>query len=451
MNYTLIKKLTHVLTFSAMFVVATLGAVPASAAATVSVTPASASDSSTTPLYGVNLTSCLEVFNWQQYLNDLANNITNSNPYDKFDCVREESLVVNGTRTVTQNAGAVTSVEYSVSTPTVSNAMYKDFTVGQTTTRNEFGDLPVLGIFPNQGNPAQALSTYEIDGTLMQSESSVDRSIQTGLDSIFNTQKQNLIYTTGGTREGMPRTPYTGQEIFDNNDNWLGGMCTVENGKMVPRTKTNNPITYQGRNFGAEDYGFNIDDPITTCAWPNTAATVAADVYDPEGVAKDNLLEVYQFVYKIPYPADFTECNTLFPSAFNDYNSCISWFRERYSQPFTGQATGDALYYTYTFYGAWNDVYTQWVGWENPDIDKARANFNTNASLAQLRGYYGDPEFELRQVYGDTVQPYNFTYNELVNKMNSASTALQNDYQQRLADKYSSFIRGADGYSVYAI
>jgi hypothetical protein len=451
MNYTFIKKITQVLTFGAILVVASLGAVPATAAPSVTVNPTSAADSSTTPLYGINLTSCLEVFNWQQYMLDLASGITNSNPYDKFDCVREESLVVNGTRTVSTNAsGEVTSVDYNITTPTVGKTQYRDFTVGQTSTRNAFGDLPVLGIFPNSGQPAQSLNTYDVNGTLQQSEPVADRSVQSGLDSIFDTQKQDLIFTTGGSRDGMPRIPYTGQETFIG-DIWQGGTCTVENGRIVTRSKATNPIVRNGRNFGVEDFGFNPDDPITTCAWPDEPQHITNDVYDPEGVVKDRLLEVYQFVYKVPYPADFTECNSIFPGAFNDYNSCISWFRERFSVPFTGQATGDALYQTLTYYGAWNDVYERWVGWENPDVGKARETFVTNASLAELRNYYNDPEAELRQVYGDTVQPYNFTYTELLNRIDTATPALQNQYKQLLADRYSSFVRGADGYSSYAI
>jgi hypothetical protein len=418
--YNSIRNLSLSLAIIAMAVTGVSPAVQAQTTVTpdVSVTPATAADSSSTPLYGIGMTSCLEVFNWVQYMADLNAGITNSNPYDKKGCVRDATVAINGSRTVTKNAqGQVTAVSYNVGSPIVSKTKYNQFTIGQATTKAAFGELPVLGVFPNAGLPAQALNTYEITGAVQQAVAPVDRSIKEGLPSIFPEAKLAQIYTTGGDRNGVPRSPYTGPATFGANGSWLGGMCVVRGGKLVTRSTGDDRIPFNGNFFTPESYGLNNNTPITTCSWPNTAETVNAGVYDPEGVVKDNLLQVYQFTYQIPYPTDYAQCTALFPGSFANYEACIGWFRTRYSKPLTGTATGNSLYYTYTYYGTWNDVYTGWIGWENPDINKARRNFVTTATEAELRAFFGD---------------------------NTTSAAL-------LKERYEAFVRGADGYSVYAI
>jgi hypothetical protein len=421
MSYILntIKKLT--LAFAVVVVAGTSLTLPAQAQTVtppVTVTPASAADSSSTPIYGIAMTSCLEIFNWQQYMTDVRAGITNSNPYDKQGCVRDAVVATNGTRTVTKNPqGQVTAVNYNITTPSVLKSQYNQFTIGQATTKAAFGNLPVLGVFPNGNLAAQALNTYEITGTIKQSIPPSNRSVKNGLPSIFPEAKLAQIYTTGGDRNGVPRSPYTGPSSFGSNGNWLGGFCLVRGGKLVTRSQGNDRIPFNGAFFTPADYGKNNETPITTCSWPNTPEAVNAGLFDPEGVVKDNILEVYQFVYKIPYPTSYEQCTALFPGAFANFEACITWFRNRYSKPLTGAAIGSNLYYSYTYYGAWNDIYTGWIGWENPDINKVRAGFTTTATEAQLREFYGD---------------------------NTTSAAL-------LKERYEAFIRGADGYSVYAI
>lgn len=412
---------------------------------TPTVNPASAIDSATNPIFAADLTSCLEIFNWSKYLADLAKGITNSNPYDKQDCVRQNNIAFNGTRTVTKNgSGQVTAVNYNVGARQFSKTAYKDFEVGQANTRTAFGNLPVLGIFPNGSYSAQALNSYDIDGTTKATVANNDRSDKAGLSSIFLNSELSQIYSTGGDRNGMPRIPYTGADRFEN-DTWLGGFCKAEGGKL----KMKNIVDGQGNVFTPADYDENVNSPITTCRWPDSQATRTSNpvLFDPEGVVKDQNLAVYQYVYKIPYPKDKAECDTLFPKAFSDYTKCLDWFQTRYSLPLTGSKTGNALYYTYTYYGTFDDKYTQWVGWVNPDINKARNTFSTSATLEQLRKYYQDPENILRQLFGDTTS----TYGALVTKMNNASQSVKDQYRAVLKDQFEGYIRNADGYSIYAI
>lgn len=409
------------------------------------VTPASAIDDSTNPIYAADLTSCFEIFNWTKYLADLAAGITNSNPYDKQDCVRQPNIAFNGTRTVTKNgAGQVTAVNYAIGAKQISKTLYKDFAIGQAGTKTAFGNLPVLGVFPNGTYTAQALNSYDIDGTTKATVANVDRSDKAGLSSIFLGSELSQIYSTGGNRNGMPRIPYTGADQFVNNT-WLGGFCKVEGGKL----KMKNIVDGSGNIFTPADYDENINSPITTCRWPDTNATRTSNpvLFDPEGVVKDQNLAIYQYVYKIPYPKDKLECDTWFPRAFSDYTKCLDWFQTRYSLPLTGSKTGNALYYTYTYYGTFDDKYTQWVGWVNPDINKVRASFTTSATLAQLRSYYQDPEATLRQLFNDTTS----SYSALVTRMNTASSAVQAQYQAILKDKFEGYIRNADGYSIYTM
>ena len=158
-------------------------------------------------------------------------------------------------------------------------------------------------------------------------------------------------------------------------------------------------------------------------------------------------MDVYQYIYKIPYPKDIGECNSLFPNVFSTYANCLSWFQNRYSLPFTGSATGNALYFTYTYYGVWDDIYTNWIGYTNPDINKARSTFTSSATLAQLRNYYGDDVPTLRRLFNDNTS----SESVLIGRVNTASQALQDQYRAALKDRFESFIQGADGYSVYAL
>lgn len=409
------------------------------------VIPQAAMDSAANPIFALDMTACLEVFNWRKYIDDLNAGITNSNPYDSKDCVRQENLARNGTRTVTRDAsGNVTEVRYNVGNTQITRNRYADFTIGQASTKQEFGNLPVLGVFPNSGLPAQALNAFDVDGTARGTTPTVDRSQLANLGSTFTADQLNQIYSTGTARTGMPRIPYTGPNGFSGQV-WTGGFCTTQNGRLV--TKTIGPDS-AGNTWTVADYGENPASPITTCRWPDSQETRTSTpvLFDPEGLVKDQNLAVYQFIYKIPFPSSAQECNSLFPNVFSNYDQCIGWFRERYSRALTGQATGNAIYYTYTFYGSFDDRYTQWVGWHNPDINKVRANFTSQATLAQLRTYFQDPEDVLRSLFNDQTS----TRAALITRMNNSSQAIQNQYLAVLKERYESYIRGSDGYSIYA-
>jgi hypothetical protein len=443
-------KFTALSLFSVIALVS--GAVPASAATTV--TPQAAYDSSTNPIFSINMTSCLEVFNWRQYLDDVNAGIPSSNPYDKQGCVREKNLTANGTRTVTRNRNDVTAVRYNVGQRQINKQRYNQFTVGQPNTKQAFGNLPVIGIFPNGNQPAQALNSFDINGAATQSVPTFDRSLPANISSIYPAGKLNTLFPQGSARTGMPRIPNTGPATFDANGSWLGGFCTSQGGKIQLRNRIGpdargNVFTIRDftRATGTDISGKDPSDLPEICGWPNKAPynTPSFDLYD-EGIYKDQSLEAYQFIYKIPYPANQGECNSLFPNSFSNYNECIDWFRNRFSFTQTGSRTGNAIYYTYTFYGSWNGQYTEWVGWENPDINKARKNFVTSGSLDQLRAYYGDDLGTLRQLFNAPTA----TLSDLANRMDNASQAVKNQYRDLLKNKYEGYIRSLDGYSIYA-
>jgi hypothetical protein len=424
---------------------------------TVSVSPASAADSASNPIFGLDMTACLEVFDWAKKMADLGAGIAESNPYIRKDCVSQKNIASNGTRTVTKNAsGQPTAVNYTVGASTPRKTQYNQFDVGSAATKAELGNLPVLGVFPSGNISAQALNTYEIDGSTKTNVANSNRADLASLGSIYTPAQINSIYKTGGARTGMPRIPNTGPETFDTDPAtgdpiFNGGYCKTVNGKITVRNVWAGPnAAGQQLSYNidlANDFNLNPNSPITTCNWPNEAVYQNAKLTDPDGLVKEQNLDVYQYIYKIPFPKDIGECNAWFPGVFNTYANCLSWFQNRYSLPLTGAATGNAIYYTYTYYGVWDDIYTNWIGYTNPDINKARSTFTSSATLAQLRNYYGDDIPTLRRLFNDNTS----SESVLIGRVNTASTALQDQYRSVLKDRFESFIQGADGYSVYAL
>ncbi|NJL96550.1 hypothetical protein HC864_01890 [Candidatus Gracilibacteria bacterium] len=136
---------------------------------------------SSTPTYGIDMTACRFTFDWATYVADQRAGRTASNPYTSQGCVRQNGL------------------------NSVSGAKYSDFSVGQVDTKTAFGSDPVLGVFPNGNQPAQSLNTYKDDGTVLDSKESKDRSKVANLNSIFTSSQLSEIYSTGGSRTGMPR------------------------------------------------------------------------------------------------------------------------------------------------------------------------------------------------------------------------------------------------------
>jgi hypothetical protein len=416
----------------------------------VIVSPASACDSSSTPIYYLNFTACLQEFNWAKYVADLRNG-TPSNPYVDKGCVSQSNVTTNGTRTITKNGNNVTGVTYNIGNIQINQDQYKKFGIGSTATKTAFGELPVLGVFPNGNQPAQNLSSFNADGSVNTAKTPVNRADVANLGTVFSTADLNKIYSTGGARTGLPRSPFTGPEKFITQNGqsvFQGGFCKAENGKIVIRNKFEG-LNEQGQNLSfpitPADFGLNANAPITACAWPDQQIYKDAGLFD-NGVVKDNGLFVYQYLFKVPFPANNAECNSLFPGAFNNFESCIQWFRDRYSKLFTGQATGNALYYTYTYFGAYDDKYSQFVGWTNPDLNGPRKTFVSNDNLATLRTYFQDPEDLVRKACNDNTT--NLT--TLIGRLNANdSSCNQNTYLADLKTRLQSFVRATDGFSVY--
>ncbi|MEI6728297.1 MAG: hypothetical protein WCK98_01515 [bacterium] len=451
-----IKKISTLVTTAVLAFGLTLGGINTYAVApNVSVTPAAAADSASNPIFGLDMTACLEVFDWAKKMADLNRGIAESNPYIKKDCVSQKNIASNGTRTVTKNeSGQPTAVNYTVGATTVRKSLYNQFDVGSSATKTELGNLPVLGVFPGSNITAQALNSYDIDGTLKTTVANANRADLASLGSIYTPAQINSIYKTGGARTGMPRIPFTGDEKFlteagTGDPIYQGGYCKTVGGKITIRNVWAGPneagqqLSYP---INIADYGYSPNSPIATCNWPNETVFQNAKLTDPDGLVKEQNLDVYQYIYKIPYPKDIGECNSLFPNVFGTYANCLSWFQNRYSLPFTGAATGNALYFTYTYYGVWDDIYTNWIGYTNPDINKARSTFTSNATLAQLRNYYGDDIPTLRRLFNDNTS----SEATLIGRVDGASQAIKDAYRSALKDRFESFIQGADGYSVYA-
>lgn len=397
-------------------------------AQTTSVSPSTASDSLANPLHGINILSCVEVFNWEKYVADQRNNITNSNPYDKQGCLRQENLAVNGTKNVTKDAqGNITSVNYSVSQTSVRANRYRDFNGNNNTTaKAALGDAPVLGIFPNGNFSAQALSTYNINGSVAQAATGSDRTQLGNIGSIYTAEELNRLYAPGTNRTGAPRIVFTGRDRLVNGS-YDGGTCTAANGKMTPRSRllvgTSDEVRANPSVFG------DPSNPIVTCRWTYPDGRKTDMVIDQN-------MEIYQFVYVINYPTA-QQCQTLFDIPPSQYEAnCLQYFRDRLGKNLAGRADGSKFIYTLTYYGMFADSAfrcqtvaqtncdeaPRWGpngNWKNPDINGPRRNYSTTATEQELRAFYGAG------------------YNNLS--------------LQQLQNSYNGLVRSLDGYSVYVL
>ncbi len=308
---------------------------------------------SSTPTYGIDLTACRYTFDWDQYIADQRANRTASNPYTSQGCVRQNGL------------------------NTTNGSKYSDFEVGQPNTKQAFGDDPVLGIFPNNGFAAQSINTYNTDGSVDGSKAVANRALVSNLGSIFTTDQLSQIYSTGGAQTGAPRIFSTGPDQYYTNSQdqrvYQGGWCKVENGNIVVRT------TRDGNSFDASLYGRNPNDPSTSCARTVNGNRLPA--------VEDRNIQAYQFLYEFKYPTA-AQCNDFFNV---DETTCKTFFEGRYGGDLAGKTEGNRIISTYTYYGTFDDAYSQWVGWVNPDINSPRKN----AADAFLRGYDGFSVYSL--------------------------------------------------------
>ena len=290
---------------------------------------------STSSEFGLKLTACRYTFDWETYFADQEAGRTNSNPYIDQGCVSGENLDFSAGDT------------------------YADLEVGQASTKQAFGTDPILGIYTNGDYSAQSLSTYADNGSVLEEAETYERNEAAALDSIFTTSQLDTIYSTGGARTAMPRLFSTGPDEYRTKANgqrvYRGGRCGVEDGEIFVRTER------AGEAFNPSLYGIDASNPEEACA-----RSVDGQRLDK---VEEQPLKAYQFIYEFTYPSA-EQCDTYFGV---DENTCLLFFRNRYGRDLAGKGeTGNRTLSVYTYYGSFDDQYSQWVGWVNPDINGPR-------------------------------------------------------------------------------
>ena len=310
--------------------------------------------------FGIDMTVCFAVFDWETYVTDTEAG-RNTNPYIEKDCLFQEGVVQNQAVTV---------------------PLYKDFRVGSAETKAAIGNTPVVGVFPNGGFTAQGI----MDKAVQQMNSSfdnVDRSKMASLTNIFTQEDLNNIFSTNGgvPRTGMPRKFHTGPEEFATNAEGIeifqGGWCKAENGNIVVRDKQVNTVL-PDRYFTM--FGVDKTDAMKTCALPGDESVL------------DSNLEVYQFLWEIPYPTG-EQCQRFWGV---DETACKRFYRDALGKDLAGDSDltkGERLVYSYTFYGSFDDKYTKWVRWATPDVGN-----RTTATDAFIKSWNGYVAFEMEEV-----------------------------------------------------
>lgn len=367
--------------------------------------------SSTSSKFDIDLTVCKKVFDWNTFLDDINANVTTTNPYNPQVCgpsntIRLTNIISNGfTR---YNQGQIT-------TPAANQL---------------FGNDPILGIWDNASNPAQKLGTG--------SPAVTQRNSANALSNIFTSEQLSQIYSTGGARTGMPRTFSTSYQDANNDgtndadryDNinkfiskstnnrvnfgtcatqvngvfqfdankctkqtatlsecitnnkfdrtlcegtYAGGFCEVVNGQIRVRTKR-----------AGYDYDVpsdrNASTPLTSCARTINGTR--------QNQVEDQNLQLYQFVYEFNYPTQ-AQCSRIPPSGV-DYNSCLEYYQTQFGKNLAGNdnlTSGTRTMSVFTFYGAFDDKYSRWVGWRNPDVDTDARNNSTDPLIRSYRGF----------------------------------------------------------------
>lgn len=339
---------------------------------------------SSTATFGVDITVCREIWDWDTYIRNGGNSL--ESPRSKSPL---NQLVPPGSNIAPNNsAGSNNGSDDDISTinrinkkplnkllPYISQgclrqkrftptegAKYSEFEEGNTSTKVAFGNDPVLGIYENSDFPAQ--------GNL----GNINRSVITGLNSIFTIEQLKEIYSTGGSRTGMPRVFSTGPDKYtttnDGQKTYQGGWCSLENGQIFVRTsRVGNP-------FDPSLYGRNVTDPWRACARKG------------KKTVEDRNLQIYQFVYELRYPT-VEQCKKWFSVVSSE--ECTAFYRNRYGRDIAGNTSGNRLITVLTYYGTFDDQYTKWVGWVNPEFHSSRSK----SSDEFIRGYDGYLAFVL--------------------------------------------------------
>ncbi len=332
-------------------------------------TYAAVSIPSTTPDFTIDTTACLEVYNFAQKVADIKAGLTTTKPYDSKGCVREPNLYTNGV---------------------LNKATYCNFSIAVDVNLNPQQAFCNLNI-PVVGISSQNLNVYDANGNVTQAVASVNRASDKDLKQIFTDNYRCRIYPSLGSNclngTGIPRWFSTGvDKLLTNPDGsyqYLGGKCQISNGNISVRTSINGLPTYN-----PADYGFDVNNPTTTCAYPGSSTV------------QDRSLRAYQFVYVVQYPtAD--QCKTLFGYTDSNVSDCLAYFRNTYGKALTGNggANTNMFVYTSTYYASWDDggaaaanadgskiISFNFLSWENPDVVRARANA-TDAISRSYDGY----------------------------------------------------------------
>ncbi len=302
------------------------------------------------PTFGIDMTTCGAEFDWEKFIQNNKNGIEGSTPYIQQDCVVQKGVIVDETIKVSR---------------------YADFTVGSAATKAWFGDMPVVGVFPNQGYTAQGIVDKNIQ-QINTNFNNVDRSKISSLTNIFTQNHLNEIFSTtnGQFSTGMPRIYSTGTDTFIGGL-YQGGWCKVENGQLKVRTD------WAGKPVDPSLYGRDISAPLTSCARQG------------ESQVEDRNLQVYQFLWTIPYPTA-AQCQQWWGV---DADTCNVFYQNSLGRNLAGDTSmtnGSKLVYTFTFYGSYDDQYTKWVRWATPDIGN-----RANATKGFIRSYDGYIAYEM--------------------------------------------------------
>lgn len=394
--------------------------------ASATITPNSADTSLATPYFYVNVTSCVETFNWEMYVADVNSGIKETAPYNKKGCIRQENFASNGTKTVTKDANDnITAVNYTTGATKINVPLYKDFNGNSNTTAKAvLGDLPVIGITNNGGQLAQNLSAYDINGT-SQTKPNCDRvnlNTVTSDGCIWSETELSQIYSTQTARTGAPRIVDTGvDQIYRNSAGKLtydGGPCYTQNGQMVKRSK----IDVGGERERSAISVFPGLDTKTTavgCDFRYTGGenfdriSINCGTEDLKNgtnrtyMVIDQGMCAYQFLYVIDLPTA-TQCKTLWGISETDYEQdCLNFWRKRFQKLHNNTMEGNRFIFAKTYYGMFADssFKCQTVGqtncntsykfshngeWKNPDINGPRSNFSTSATREELLAYFGE-------------------------------------------------------------
>jgi hypothetical protein len=186
-------------------------------------------------------------------------------------------------------------------------------------------------------------------------------------------------------------TPAQLTEIYSTGGNKTGMPRIFSTGPDSYRTAADGKRVYQGGWCKVENGQISVRttrdgasfDPSQYGRSTGDAAGSCARTVNGQKLStvEDRNLQVYQFVYEFKYPTD-GQCNEFFKV---DPATCKTFFQNRYGGDLAGKASGDRILSTYTYYGSFNDIYNKYVGWVNPDIAGPRKD----SSDTFLRGYDG--------------------------------------------------------------